>query len=128
MIEYIYIPLILILYARQWKFQLKIDDPVKRDGYLYEGPQKVKPEFYKQTQPLMATITNIGVYMAVCGYIHYLFGWKVALLYALIPTNVGSAAWVTGNYYASTTLLVLAATMFLTKGAELIQMIGVICH
>jgi len=67
----------------------------------------------------MATVTNIGVYTAVCGYIHLLFGWKAALLFAVFPLNVSGVAWVTGNYYMSTVLLVLAAWHWLSQGVPL---------
>lgn len=114
MIELLYIPIILFLYLRTWRYYYLIDDPVPRDGYLYELPRKVGPEWYDRRRPLLATVTNIGVFMASCGYIHYLFGWKAALLYAVMPLNVSGVAWNTGNYYMSSVLLVLGVWMFLS--------------
>lgn len=49
MIEFLYIPIILLLYFRTVGYCLLIDDNVPRDGYLYvvteENP---KIEFYQQ--------------------------------------------------------------------------------
>ena len=118
MIEYIYIPLILIIYFRTWRYNKLIDDPVPRNGYLYEGPRKVHPSFYDQRRGWIAMITNVGVFMASCGYIHLIWGWKAALLFALMPTNVGSVSWNTGNYYQSTVLLLLSSTHFLQMPLE----------
>ena len=56
----------------------------------------------------MATVTNIGVFIAVCGYISLLWGFWPAMLFAVLPTNVCGVAWTTGNYYMSTVLLILA--------------------
>ena len=112
MIEFLYIPIILFLYYRQYKFKMLIDDPVPRDGYLYELPRKPHFSFYDKKRPLMATLCNIGTFMAVCGYLHHLFGWQVALMYAVFPLNVSGVAWNTGNYYMSTVLLVLAGYSF----------------
>src|SRR3990167_8904264 len=119
MVEYLYIPLILFLYWRTYRFSFLIDDPVPRDGYLYSLSKKVPYKWYDRRRPLMATVTNVGVYTAVCGYIHLLFGWKAAVLFAVFPLNVSGVAWVTGNYYMSTVLLVLAAWHWLAQGVPL---------
>lgn len=111
MVEFLYIPIILYLYLRQYKYNLLIDDPVPRNGYLYELPRKPHYSFYDKKRSLLATFTNVGTFMAVCGYLHYLFGWQVALMYAVFPLNVSGVAWNTGNYYMSTVLLCLAGYM-----------------
>lgn len=128
MIEYIYILIILFLYFRTWNYKILIDDPVPRDGYMYvitEGKEtstfKGKTiyrgkEAYEKRRTFMATFTNIGVFVFVCVYIHYLWGWKAAVLYAVFPLNVSGVAWITGNYYMSSVLLVLASQLFINKG------------
>jgi len=104
---------IFILYYRTKNYCLLIDDPVPRGGYLYMGPQKVDKEFYNNKKSMMAFITNIGVFSAVCGYVYVLWGWQAALLFAVFPLNVFGVAWNTGNYYMSTLLLILTAHYFL---------------
>lgn len=108
--------IILVLYHKQTKYDRLIDDPVPRDGYLYELPRKVKHTWYDQRRSLTSVLTNIMTFIAVCGYIHILFGWKAALLYAVFPLNVCGVAWITGNYYMSTVLLTLAGIKTLEFG------------
>src|SRR3990167_4972039 len=119
--------LILILYLRTYNYNYLIDDFVKRDGYLVVVPnylehqdkdgndQSKKPpiEFFAKKRPIIATVINISVFMASCGYIYLLFGWKTALLYAVCPLNVMSVAWITGNYYQTTVMFCLAAEYFM---------------
>lgn len=129
MIEFLYIPIILILYLRTWNYRYLIDCPVPRDGYMYvitEGKETTKwrgltinrgKEFYEQRKPLHQTVVNIGTFIGVCGYIHYLWGWQPALLYAVFPLNVSSVAWGrTGSYYSATVLLILASFTFVKYG------------
>ena len=117
MVEYIYIPVILLLYLKTWKYNYLIDDFVPRGGYLYVlGERPEDPKFYDTRRPIMATVTNIGVFLATCLAIHHIWGWKAALLYAVFPLNVGGVAWITGNYYMTTTLLVLVSYFFTLKG------------
>jgi len=105
---------ILLLYARTYKYHRLIDDPVPRDGYLYEGPRRPDPSFYDVRKSTMASVTNIGVFAAACLMINHIWGWPAALLFAVFPLNVFGVAWNTGNYYMSTALLVLAAHWCLT--------------
>lgn len=126
MIDYIYIPIILLLYFRTWKYNYLIDDFVPRSGVLLvlgERPKDYK--FYDTRRPYLATITNVGVFIAACVYIHLIWGPWPALLFAVMPTNVCGVAWNTGNYYMSTVLLTLAGHYYLiTYG-----LIGLgICH
>jgi len=121
MIEFIYIPIILLLYYRTYRYRYLIDDPVPRDGYMYvatnssvsQEEKNEKKKFYENVRVPMATITNIGVFIITCSYIHYLWGWKAALLFAVFPLNVSGVAWVTGNYYMTTALLVLATHLLI---------------
>ena len=131
MIEFIYIPIILILYLRTWKYNVLIDDPVKRDGYMYIITyKKTDPRLYEVRRSLLATFTNIGVYISVCSYIHYLWGWKAAVLFSLFPLNVSGVAWTTGNYYMSTVLLVLSTYLlqinpsFITTSVALLMYVA----
>ena len=117
MIEYLYIPLILLLYVRTWKYKMLIDDHVPRNGMLLNLTER--PEhwsFYEKQRPLLATVTNIGVFIFSCVAIHALFGWKVALLYAVMPSQVSGTAWNTGNYYQTTAFLVLVSYYFASMG------------
>ncbi len=129
MIAFLYIPLILLLYFRTWKYKFLIDDPVPRDGVGYvitEGKETSEFKgmtivrdrtFYEKQRPIFQTVVNIGVFIAVCGYIHYFWGWKSALLYALFPLNVSGVAWGrTGNYYMSACLMILATHLLMQYG------------
>jgi len=108
----VYIFLVILLYYRQWKYKLLIDDPVGRDGYLYEMAKKVKIEWYDRRRSLTSVVVNVVTMVSVCGYIHMLWGWKAAVLYAVFPLNVTGVAWNTGNYYMSTVLLCLAGMAY----------------
>ena len=117
MLEYIYIPIILLLYLKTWKYCYLIDDFVPRGGYLLNlGDNPPKPSFYDTQRPIMATVTNIGVFIATCFAIHHSWGWKVALAYAVFPLNVSGVAWITGNYYMTTVLLTLTTYFFAQMG------------
>ena len=122
MFEYFYIPVILILYVRTWRYNYLIDDPVGRDEYLYSLSVKVLYPWYNRRRTVLATATNIGVFISSCAYVHLLFGWKAALLFSVFPLNVVGVAWITGNYYMSTVLLVLAAWYWLIHGVPLAAM------
>lgn len=105
--------LIIILYNRTYKYYKMIDDPVPRENYLWVIPTiQESPTFYDTKRSIMYTVTNIGTFIATCLAIQMCFGWKVALLYAVMPTNVGGVAWATGNYYMTTVLLVMTAYYF----------------
>lgn len=110
--------LILLLYARTWKYYQMIDDPIPRGAYLHhypEKPESVPIEFYETKRTPTYTLTNIGVFLGVCGAIWANFGPYVALLYAIMPTNVSGVAWATGNYYMTTVLFVMVAYFFQTS-------------
>lgn len=116
MIEFLLISLlILFLYFKTWKYCWNIDDHVPRKDYLWvvpPPPHKIEHQLTRRDK--LATFTNIGTYILVCGMIQYLWGWKVALLYAVYPTNVSGVAWgKTGNYYMTTVFLILTSYFFL---------------
>lgn len=107
--------LILLLYCRQYKYCQLIDDVIPRAGCYWYYPTKavIHPKaFYNKKRSFLYTFTNIGVFMSVCWAMWVIFGWPVALLYAVMPTNVSGVAWATGNYYMTTVLFVLVAYYF----------------
>jgi len=107
------VALILILYLRTYKYNNLIDDFVPRSGVLLVlGEKPEHYSFYDKQRPLLATITNVGVFIAACIYIYIIWGFIPALLFAVMPTNVCGVAWTTGNYYMSTVLLTLCAHWF----------------
>lgn len=108
--------IILILYFRTYKYNNLIDDQTPRSGVLLViGNRPDHYSFYDKQRPIMATITNVVVLMAVCGYIYILWGFWPSLLFAVLPTNVCGTAWNTGNYYMSTVLLNLCSHWFILK-------------
>ena len=113
-----YILLILFLYLKTRKYRWVIDDHILRKDYYWVCPPPKAPRGFDDTvRSPMATFTNIGTFILVCLLIDHLFGWKPALLYAVMPTNVGGVAWGrTGNYYMTTVFFVLAAYFFFITG------------
>ncbi len=111
---------ILFLYLRTYKYNWNIDDHVPRSGMYVTVPPPQVPiingvRFDEMRRSKLAVFTNIGTYILVCSLINYMWGFKVAMLYAVMPTNVSGIAWGrTGNYYTSTCFLVLTAYYFLT--------------
>lgn len=114
MIEFIYIPIYLFLYLRTFKYKILIDDNTDRKDYLWMSKQpKWNPETYKKVRDKKKTLEGIFISLSVLGCLHYLFGWKVALMYAVFPLNVSGFAWQTGNrLYMTSTLLILATHIF----------------
>ena len=105
--------IILILYVRTYKYNNLIDDQTPRSGVLLViGERPDHYSFYDKQRPIMATVTNIGVFMAACAWIYVIWGFWPALLFAVLPTNVCGVAWTTGNYYMSTVLLNLCCHWF----------------
>jgi len=110
--------IILFLYLKTFRFNYLIDDHVERAGMYIQVPPPPVPivngvRYDDNQQSFMCSFTNVSVYILVCFLINYLWGWKVAVLYSVIPTNVSGVAWKTGNYYMSTCFLVLTAYFFL---------------
>lgn len=118
---------IALIYLRTYKYKYLIDDHVERSG-MYD-PEMIPPppvpvvngvRFDDRQQSVMTTVTNIGVYTGVCCVIYLLWGWKVALLYAVMPLNVSGASWRTGNMYMSSAFLILVAYYLLRNGGIII--------
>ena len=114
---------ILVMYWRTLKYNYLIDDNVKRDGYLYEVPLqapraevkdgKVIPCIYDRQPSKWYRLFMIGMHCVNTSVVYLLWGWQAALLFALHPIGVWGTAWVTGNYYATTTYFCLIAYYFL---------------
>lgn len=115
---------IFALYWKTLKFNYIIDDNVKRDGYLYEvpltapmptvGPDgKIIPCIYDRKPSKWYRIFMIGMHCVNTWVIYLLWGWPAALLFAVHPACAWGTAWVTGNYYATTTYFCLIAFYFL---------------
>ena len=129
MIEYLYLPIILLLYTRTWKFNNLIDDHVPRGGYLLNLNEKPEHHsYYDKRRPILATITNVGVFVAVCFAIHHTFGWKSALLFSVFPLNVNGVAWTTGNYYMTTVLFIVTSFYFVQHLGLIGDIAGVIFY
>ncbi len=106
--------LVFVLYIRCLGYHFMIDDIVRRWGYLYIIPETSPPASFYNTKPskwrhLFPIITHaLNVIV-----INMIWGWKVALLFALHPVAVTATAWITGGYYSVTTLLTLTAYYFI---------------
>ena len=104
------IALVVALYTKSIRYKYMPDDIVKRNEYLYNVPDTLPShEFIRKTPPLRVRLWLIANHCLVVAFIYVLFGWKAALLFAVHPVAVNATCWVTGNYYAGTALLVLAA-------------------
>ncbi len=105
---------IFVLYARCLNYPFMIDDNVRRWGYLYCIPETSPPHTFYNTKPskwrrLFPIITHALNTIIV----YLLWGWKVALLFAIHPMGLPGAAWITGGYYSVTTFLTLTAYYFI---------------
>lgn len=106
--------LIFVLYGRTLNYHFMIDDIVRRWGYLYVIPEisppysfyNSKPSAWRHLFPIITHALNVIV-------INQLWGWKVALLFAVHPLSVTATAWITGGYYSVTTFLTLTAYYFI---------------
>lgn len=105
---------IFVLYYRTLSYHYMIDDVVRRWGYLYCVPETSPPFSFYDSKPskwrhLFLIITHtLNVFV-----INLLWGWKVALIFALHPLSVPCTAWITGGYYSVTAFLTLTAYYFI---------------
>jgi hypothetical protein len=107
--------LVVLLYIRSLKFHYMPDDKVPRSGYLYNVPNVLPPaDFMERIPPKRVRLWCIANHCLNVAFISVLFGWKPALIFAVHPMSVEMVCWLTGNYYAGTTLLVLAAYWAIT--------------
>lgn len=107
--------LIVILYARTFRYKRLIDDAVPMSGYLYNVPQSSPaPSFFLETTPWWHRVLAIGLHMMNTWLVYLLLGGKAALLFAVFPVSVNNVAWITGSYYSCTTMLTLISFYFLT--------------
>jgi len=104
------IAVVVLLYYRSLDYFWMPDDAVKRGQYLYDVPEQLPPLDFIKTKPRkIVRVWCIANHCLNVAFIYVLFGWKAAFLFAIHPVAVNEVCWVTGNYYAGTTLLVLAA-------------------
>lgn len=115
---------VFAMYWRTLKFNYIIDDAVERDGYLYNVPLthptatkdakgNVIPCIYDRAPSSWYRCFMIGMHCVNTGVVYLLWGHWAALLFAVHPVCVWGTAWVTGNYYATTTYFCLIAYYFL---------------
>ena len=102
--------LIILLYTRSLNYNWMPDDAVPRDRYLYDVPD-IFPSynFLRQKPHKRVRIWCIANHCINTSFIYVLFGWKASLIFAVHPVAVEMTCWITGNYYAGTTTLILAA-------------------
>ena len=102
--------LVVLLYWRTLTYNYIIDDNVKRNGYMYEVPEKGASVTHFQGKPSkFYRLFMIGMHCVNVSVIYLLWGWAPALLFAVHPIGVWGTAWVTGNYYATTAYFCLIA-------------------
>lgn len=115
---------IFILYWRTLTYKYIIDDYVVRDGYLYDVPLTVPqnqvdkdgkplPSIFERRPSQLYRIFMIGMHCVNTSVIYLLWGWGPAVLFAFHPIGAWGTAWVTGNYYATTTYFCLIAYFIL---------------
>ncbi len=107
---------IFLMYWRTRKYKYIIDDYVVRDGYLYDVPLTVPQNvdkdgkaFFDRRPSQLYRMFMIGMHCVNTSVIYLLWGWGPAVLFAFHPVCVWGTAWVTGNYYATTTYFCLIA-------------------
>lgn len=105
---------IFLLYWRCLDSYYMIDDIVRRWGFLYEVPEtsphpsffSTKPTKWRHFFPIIVHSINVWI-------VYITFGWVPAILLAFSPLSVVGTAWITGSYYAVTTLFTLTTYYFL---------------
>lgn len=106
---------VFILYWRCLDYNYLIDDNVRMWGYLYIVPEQApNPSFYSSKPPKSWRLYPIILHCMNIFVISQLWGWKVALLFAVFPINVSGVAWMTGGYYSLTTFFALISWFFVT--------------
>lgn len=116
---------IFVMYGRVWNYFFMIDDNVRRWGYLYDVPETSPPHTFYNTKPspwrrLFPVITHaLNTFV-----VNLIWGWKVALIFALHPMSVPGAAWITGGYYSVTAFLCLTSYYFIHSMGAIGAFIG----
>ena len=109
--------LVYLLYIRTLNYHYVIDDNVKRDGYLYDVPETTPSNAFYRTKPSRRyRFFMISMHAVNSLLVSMMWGWKAGLLFAAHPIGVTAAAWVTGNYYSTTTYFMLIGMFFLKFG------------
>lgn len=105
---------VFLLYWRCLNYYFIIDDIVRRWEYLYVVPeQSPSPQFYSSKPHPWRHFFPIFVHAINVWIVYLLWGWIPAALFAFSPLSVPGTAWITGSYYAVTTLLTLTSFFFL---------------
>ena len=105
---------IFVLYFRTLNYFYLIDDIVRRWGYLYVVPEESPhPSFYSSKPSKWRHLFLIITHAINVWIVYSLWGWCPAILFAFSPLSVPCTAWITGGYYAVTTLFTLTAFFFL---------------
>lgn len=109
--------IIIFLYYRTWNYKNIIDDNSSRSDYLRVlnmGTQYL--DYFEKQRNISYVLVNLATTFGVLLALYLLFGWKVALIYAVLPHNTCGSAWRIGNMYQTTVLLLLTAFFFLQFG------------
>src|SRR3990167_954397 len=119
---------IWVLYLRTWcgpnRHYHIIYDNVRRWGYLYQIPvTSPEPSFYSSRPHPWRQFFLVFVHSLNIWVIHEIFGWQVALLFAVSPISVNGTAWITGGYYAVTMFLTLSAVYFIINFQNIFGMV-----
>lgn len=108
--------IILIIVALYWKTcgaYFLIDDYTPRHQYPHPEAQSKAMDFYLKkphwwVHPFMITMHCVNT-----SVMYLLWGWGPALLFAVHPMSMWAAAWLTGNWYCTTTYFLLISYYFM---------------
>jgi len=107
------IAVVLLIYHKVPTYNFKIDDPLPASEYMLTiTTEKVRPSEYDKKYGWRG-YKYIVNFLVITGWIHVLWGWKVALLYAVCPLNVSQVAWRTGSDLYGRAVLLLCLIHFL---------------
>ena len=110
---YIIILIIIALYWRTCTAYFLIDDYTPRHQYPEPEKEAKDPKFYMTRPKWWVHPFIISMHMVNTSVIYLLWGWKVALLFAVHPMSMWGVAWITGSWYSTTTYFLLISYYFL---------------
>lgn len=124
---FLIILIVVALYWKTYKNYFLIDDYTPRHQYPHPEAQSKDPKFYLTkpkwwVHPFMITMHCVNV-----SIIYLLWGWGPALLFAVHPMSMWATAWLTGNWYCTTTYFLLIAYYFIQSFPDAIwaKVVGV---
>ena len=106
--------IIIALYARTYNNYYLIDDYSPRHQYPHPEKKTKDPKFYLTKPNWWVHPFMIAMHCVNTSIIYLLWGWAPAILFAVHPMTMWGAAWLTGNWYATTTYFILISFYFLT--------------